>query len=857
MSNEEKRLSNELLQYERERRNWSREYVAQQVGAPEDRMVGRWEREGVLPHPGYRQRLCDIFGKSARELGFVKSGEIPFWNVSYRRNPFFTGRETILSQLHEFLTTDKHAVLTQPEAISGLGGIGKTQVALEYAYRYGAEYQAILWVRGETRELLTSDFAALATLLNLPEKDIQDQSQVVAAVKNWLATLSRWLLILDNVEDLQLIGEFLPLEAKGHVLLTTRSQATGPIAHYVEVEAMEPEEGALCLLRRAKFLTKDAPLDTTSYTDWTRARAITEAMGGLPLALDQVGAYIEETRCGLDEYLALYQTHGSALLRERGGLAPDHPEAVVGTFLLSFEKVQQASPAAADLLRLCAFLAPDAISEDLITEGASELGPILAPVAADPLLLNRAIMELLKYSLVRRNPAAQTLTIHRLVQAVLRNEMGVDLQRQWAERAVRVVNQAFPKVEFLTVIYINWQRCERCLPHAQACEALITDYGLAFSEAARLLSKAGHYLRDRGQFQQAEQFARKALDIDEKVLGLEHLDVTISLDILGEVYYELGKYAESLELFSRALSIRRQLLEPEHPDIANNMNNLAALYHVHGKYDQAEPLYLEALSIRKKILGSSHPDIATSINTLAGLYDDEGRYDQAEILYQQALSMYEETLGPDHPDVAICCNNLSGLYRRQGKYDLAEPLLMRAREIWMQTTGPSHPDYGTVLNNLGKLNYLQGKYDQVEALYQQALEIYEQALGPTHPYVAGTLNNLANLYLDLGKYDQAEILYQRSLAIREKTFGHDHPEVAQSLYDLGRLYDIQGLYTQAEPLYLRAMAIREQQPGLLHPEAAKIVKSYADLLRKTHRQDEGIALEAHLLEKQARKVDSK
>jgi len=193
-------------------------------------------------------------------------------------------------------------------------------------------------------------------------------------VKRWLAALSRWLLILDNVEDLQVIGDFLPLTVKGQVLLTARAQATGSIAHLVEVEVMEPEEGVLFLLRRAKLIEQDALPDTASYTDWAQARAITQAMGGLPLALDQAGAYIEETKCRLAEYLALYQTQGSALLRERGSLASDHPKAVVGTFLLSFEKVQQANPAAAYLLRLCSFLHPDAIPEAILMEGAAEQG---------------------------------------------------------------------------------------------------------------------------------------------------------------------------------------------------------------------------------------------------------------------------------------------------------------------------------------------------------------------------------------------------------------------------------------------------------------------------------------------------
>ncbi|HLZ60545.1 MAG TPA: NB-ARC domain-containing protein, partial [Ktedonosporobacter sp.] len=453
MKNYEKGPINELLYYERKRRNWSREYVASKIEIEEVRTVGRWEREGVIPHSKYRQKLCELYGKDARALGFVKPGMVPIWNVPSHRNPFFTGREMILANLRQFLTTAKTATLTQPQAISGLGGIGKTQIALEYAYRYGEGYQAVLWVRAESRDVLTSDFAALAPLLGLSEKDTQDQGWAIAAVKEWLANLTRWLLILDNIEDLQLVSDFIPIQAQGHVLLTTRAQATGSMAHLIEVDALDIDEGVLFLLRRAKIIAHEASPDAASYADQTYARAIGERMGCLPLALDQAGAYIEETRCNLAEYHKLYETRGSVLLKERGALIAGHPEAVVGTFLLSFERVQQTNRAAADLLRLCSFLHPDAIPEEIITDGAAELGPVLAPVASDPLLLDRAIKDLLKYSLVRRNRDVKTLTVHRLVQAVLKDEMEKDAQQKWAEKVVRAVNRALPDFEFS-----KWQR---------------------------------------------------------------------------------------------------------------------------------------------------------------------------------------------------------------------------------------------------------------------------------------------------------------------------------------------------------------------------------------------------------------
>ena len=152
---------------------------------------------------------------------------MPLWNVPYRRNPYFTGQETILTNLHTTLNANNAAALTQPQAISGLGGIGKTQIALEYAYRHEHTYRAILWVQADTRDALISGFTNLARLLNLPQKDEQDQTIIVEAVKHWLETHEQWLLILDNADDLSLLDEFLPRRSTGHILLTTRAQYAG------------------------------------------------------------------------------------------------------------------------------------------------------------------------------------------------------------------------------------------------------------------------------------------------------------------------------------------------------------------------------------------------------------------------------------------------------------------------------------------------------------------------------------------------------------------------------------------------------------------------------------------------------
>src|SRR6266571_3504453 len=250
------------------------------------------------------------------------------WNLPYQRNPFFTGRGDVLTRLHDSLHADHTAALTQPHGISGLGGVGKTQTALEYAYRYHTEYQAVLWARSDSQGVLTSDFVNIAHLLDLPEKDEQDQNQIVEAVMRWLRVNSRWLLILDNVEDITVVTPFIPLASRGHILLTTRTQAMGGIAQHIAVEKMSPELGALLLLRRAGFIAIESSLDAANDDDRTQALEISHALDGLPLALDQAGAYIKETPCGLADYLLLYHARVTDLLSARGSAHSDYPGSV-------------------------------------------------------------------------------------------------------------------------------------------------------------------------------------------------------------------------------------------------------------------------------------------------------------------------------------------------------------------------------------------------------------------------------------------------------------------------------------------------------------------------------------------------
>ena len=698
------------------------------------------------------------------------------WNVPYKRNLFFTGRDDVIEKLHSALGESRATALAQPQAIGGLGGIGKTQTAVEYAYRYRDEYEAILWARSDSREALISDYIAIANLLDLPGKNLEDQNLTIAAVKRWLEANTDWLLILDNADVPALAREFIPPSAKGAVLLTTRAQALGDIAQRIEIEKMGQKEATLFLLRRAKIIAEEALVEAASEADQKKGEEISQEMDGLPLALDQAGAYIEETACGLSGYLDLYQTHRTKLLERRGGMASDHPESVATTWAISFEKIEGASPAAAELLRFCAFLHPDEISEELFTEGALEPASTLQLLAADLFELNAAIEEILKYSLLRRDPSAKTLNIHRLVQAVLKDEMEDRVQRWWAECVVRTVNHALPNVEFQT-----WVRYEKLFSQIQVSHTLIKAWDLEFPEAARLLDQAGEYLRERARFGEAESLCQRSLSIREKVFGFQHPDVATSFNHLARIFYSQGKYIEAEPLYLRAQEIQEKVLRADHPDVAMSLNDLAVLYKAQGKYIEAESLQLRAQEIREKVLEADHPDVALGLNNLAVLYKVQGKYAEAEPLYLRAREIREQVLGAGHPDVAKSLGNLAGLYQAQGKYTEAEPLYLRSREILEQTLGADHPDVAKSLNNLAEIYKVQGKYAEAEPLHLRAREIREQVLGADHPDVAKSLNNLAEIYKVQGKYSQAETFYKRALVIGQKTLGPDHPDIAAIL----------------------------------------------------------------------------
>jgi tetratricopeptide (TPR) repeat protein len=604
-------------------------------------------------------------------------------------NPDFVGREPVLAELRRRLTSGRGpAVLSQ--AISGLGGVGKTQTALAYCYRYLADYTLVWWLRAGTPAALAADVAKLAAPLDL-DPAAADQEKLIDSVRAALQTREGWLLVFDNVEEPELPRAFLPTTGQGHALITSRRTDWQSVAKVLELEVMKEGEAL-------QLLTGRPDPDTLPEAERAAAEALAKELGYLPLALAQARAYMAETGKSLAGYRRLFEVSRPAVL-ERGRASRD-PTSVAKTWQISIEAAEGICAAARPLLELLAFFSADPLPVVVLAAKPEALPEGLH----EELARGEAIGALKRFSLIQAEKDA--LTVHRLVQAATRDGLDTATAKTHAKAAVQLVNAALPGPSWE---HTNWPAIGALLPHALATAEAAELLEAGLETAATVLDHIALYHSARAAYADAEPLYKRAIAIDEKVLGPEHPDVAPSLNNLALLYRDTGRYPEAEPLYNRVLSIWEKALGPEHPNIATVANNLAELYQATGRYPEAEPLFQRSLSIREKVLGPEHPDVAPSLNNLAALYQATGRYPEAEPLYKRVLSILEKALGPEHPNIATVANNLAELYRDTGRYPEAEPLYKRAIAIDPKALPPGHPhrmrlreNYANLLDRLGR-----------------------------------------------------------------------------------------------------------------------------------------------------------
>ncbi|MEL6263575.1 MAG: tetratricopeptide repeat protein [Cyanobacteria bacterium J06626_6] len=731
----------------------------------------------------------------------------------------FVGREDTLEALHDQLSSADAVVIT---AINGMGGIGKTELAKQYAGAYAADYlDGVCWLQVRNAEVASQivSFAGAYLDLKIPE-GLELAAQVAYCWSHWPGN-GRVLVVYDDVPEYEKVKGWLPPESgRFQVLMTTRQQQLARKVKPFQIEVLS-EGDALELLRQIVGGERtDAEVET--------AKAICEWVGYLPLGLELLGCYLEENpECS---YGRLYQRLEEKRVTTRAlrdiydGMTAER--GVIDAFELSWESLSEKAQATACWLSLFALAQiPWTVAESTTAESEREA-------------LEYARGELVARSLLQR-AAPGIFQLHQLVREyflvkLAQREDTDELKQTYCKLMVSLARQ-IPGIPTQVLLL----RMTPLLPHISEAATHWQDWlSNENNELAWPSVAMGRFYDGQGAYAQAEPWYERCVAAARSRFGEDHLYVADSLGNLASLYRKQGRYTEAEPLYKDALSLRQKLQGENDPAMADSLSGLAILYDRQGRYAEAEPLYKDALSLSRQLQGEDHPDVAISLDNLAGFYVRQRRYAEAESLCRDALSLRQKRLGEDHPTMADTLNNLALLHEKQGRYTEAEPLYKDALSIKQKLLGKDHPDVAVSLNNLALLYDRQGRYAEAESLYQDALSIDKKSLGMAHPEVANSLNNLASLYQKQGRYAEAEPLCRDALSLRQKLLGKDHPAVASSLNNLAGLYEKQGRYAEAESLYRDALSLRQKRLGKDHPDVAVSLNNLASLYQSQGRYAE-------------------
>jgi tetratricopeptide (TPR) repeat protein len=756
-------------------------------GSPKTQKPAR----AAKPEPNFPGRMPPIFGLPAR-------------------NRNFTGREALLEQLRNQLAGGRAAALTaatRQVATYGLGGTGKSQLAIEYAWRWASDYPRVIWLRAETPETLGADFDALANDLGLFKSNKPaERAAVIEAVRKHLMENPGWLLIFDNAPEPRAVERAVP-RAGGQVIYTSRYTAWGKHAVPLRVDIWPPEEAEQFLLQRvgAKRDEQDAP-------ERRAAPELAQELGCLPLALEQAAAYCEQSSLTLADYLPLFHERRLELFSpETLGGDQDGNEmiTVTTTWNLSLDRIRdnENCPEAAALFTLCAFFGPDRIPLEMVRAGADHLPAMLSAAARDDLKVNTALAALLRYSLVAVEGSGKerVLSVHRLLQEVTRERLPEDEKSRWITAALQIVDQAFPDNGFDVRA---WPTCGQLAPHAVA----VLHYAEP-RETARLLNHLAGYAFGRADYPTAEPLFQRALAIREKALGPDHPDAATSLNNLAELYRSQGRYQESEPLYQRALAIREKALGPDHRDTLATRSNIAKWTGQTGQAREALRMFQELLPDTERVLGPDHQDTLTTRNNIAFWTGETGEAREALRLLRELLPDQERVLGPNHPDTLETRNNIALWTGRMGE---AREALRLSRELLPdqeRVLGPDHPDTLTTRGLIASWTGQTGEAREALRLFQELLPDTERVLGPDHSDTLITRSSIAHWTGETGQAREALRLFRELLPDRERALGPDHPDTLTTRNNIAAWTGETGQAREALRLFRELLPDRERVLG--------------------------------------------
>jgi transcriptional regulator with XRE-family HTH domain/tetratricopeptide (TPR) repeat protein len=661
---------------------------------------------------------------AVREPGPGPAGAMPrVWNIP-ARNPGFTGRDDLLTQVRDRLLAGGAAVV---QALHGMGGVGKTQLAAEYAHRFAASYELAWWINAEQGGLMGDQVAALGLALGCipPGAGMEVVRAVVLAE---LRARSRWLLIFDNAEAPAEVAAWLP-GGNGHVLITSREPGWAELAAPVEVDVLARSESVALLQARVAGL---------GGADADRLAA---GMGDLPLALAQAGAFMAGTGMTAGEYLGLLRTRAGPLLDQA---APgSYPRSLAAATALTAARLADDDPAAAELASLCAFLAPEPIPEELFTGAAGELPGGLAARAADPLAWRQTLAQMTRRSLARVDHRG--LVMHRLTQAILRDRLTpaqAAATRNQTETILAGSDPGDPDDP------ATWPRWARLMPHLLAADLA----GTGNPGLRQLACHGCRYLIARGDTRTAFGLAGDLRQRWRDRFGADHEHTLAAGDYLGWALTGMGRLAEARDLAQDVLDRRRRILGEDHPSTLSAAIDLATNLRLLGEM-AGRGLARDTLARFRQVLGQDHPETLDSADHLGVILHVLGELQVARDLHQDTLDRLRRVVGEDHPETLACANNLGNdlyaLGELQAARDLHQDVLDRRRRI----LGQDHPSTLTTADHLAADLRAQGEIQAARDLDQDTLDRRRRILGENHPATLASADNLAADLRALGKTD--------------------------------------------------------------------------------------------------------